>query len=234
MHVLGVFAQEHGHGEAWHGIVVPWMRQQAGFAMDIGVTDAHLRWTVVTETASDANGNGTAPRSARHLSVDSGAGSYPRAQEKLTASAIAAAAPAQESRDGPHARDREDTTFVELGLAAAAPDSEKQPEQPHLEDLVRGAVRRDVAWQFQPYDGGNATWQAAAQRWHQHRRRTNQLLGVASTDPSGPREPSPHCLQVARRQGAGVLEQRLRAALRRLWDTTHYRSWIRPVCRRGR
>ena len=47
MHVLGVFAQEHGHGEAWHGIVVPWMRQQAGFAMDVGVTESGLpEWSV--------------------------------------------------------------------------------------------------------------------------------------------------------------------------------------------
>ena len=35
------------------------------------------------------------------------------------------------------------------------------------------------------------TWQAAAQRRHSHRRRTNALLGVASIDLSGPHEATP-------------------------------------------
>ena len=46
-------------------------------------------------------------------------------------------------------------------------------------------------WQYIPYKKESATWQAAGQRRHQHRRRTNTLLGVASVDLSGPHVATP-------------------------------------------
>eukprot|EP00959_Pyramimonas_sp_CCMP1952_P044739 934650-Pyramimonas_sp.AAC.1 len=50
---------------------------------------------------------------------------------------------------------------------------------PCVEDLVTGTLTDDP-WQFRPYDKASSTWQAAAQRRHQHRRRTNTLIGTAS------------------------------------------------------
>ena len=41
------------------------------------------------------------------------------------------------------------------------------------------------------FDNKSSLWQAAAQRRHSHRRRTNALLGVASIDLSGPHEATP-------------------------------------------
>ena len=46
-------------------------------------------------------------------------------------------------------------------------------------------------WQFKSYARQSASWQAAAQRRDQHRRRTNALVGTASVDLSGPHEPTP-------------------------------------------
>ena len=64
------------------------------------------------------------------------------------------------------------------------------PEAPSVVDLVNGIVPT-TPWQFNPYDRKVATWLAAAQRRHMHRRRSNALLGVASVDLSGPHEPTP-------------------------------------------
>ena len=61
-----------------------------------------------------------------------------------------------------------------------------------LEDLVAGAIPEEGAlWQFQPHGAGQALWQSAGQRRHQHRRRTNNIVGCASVDLSGPHQPTP-------------------------------------------
>ena len=73
------------------------------------------------------------------------------------------------------------------------PDGQTGPtesEPTSLADLVSGKVP-DCPWQFNPYDRKSSTWLAAAQRRHQHRRRSNVLLGVAAVDLSGPHEPTP-------------------------------------------
>ena len=72
------------------------------------------------------------------------------------------------------------------GVAASATKDMK----PKVEDLVTTKISEDP-WQYKPFDSASATWQAAAQRRHQHRRRTNALLGIASVDLSGPHEPTP-------------------------------------------
>ena len=59
-----------------------------------------------------------------------------------------------------------------------------------VQDLVTGTVATSP-WQFGQYDRRSSTWLSAAQRRHQHRRRSNALLGVASVDLSGPHEASP-------------------------------------------
>ena len=59
-----------------------------------------------------------------------------------------------------------------------------------LEQLLVGELAK-TTWQYQPYDRDSATWLAAAQRRHMHRRRGNVLTGVASIDLSGPHEPTP-------------------------------------------
>ena len=46
-------------------------------------------------------------------------------------------------------------------------------------------------WQFCPHDAGQALWQAAGQRRHQHHRRTNKLVGTASVDLTGPHQGTP-------------------------------------------
>ena len=50
---------------------------------------------------------------------------------------------------------------------------------------------KDDPWQSKRYDKGSALWQAAAQRRHLHRRRTDASIGVCSVDLSGPHEPTP-------------------------------------------
>ena len=45
---------------------------------------------------------------------------------------------------------------------------------------------------YRVYESGNATWMAAAQRRHQHRRRTGEILGTASVVLSGPHEATPN------------------------------------------
>ena len=59
-----------------------------------------------------------------------------------------------------------------------------------LTDLVSGVVPANP-WQFNPYDRDSTTWLAAAQRRHQHRRRSNAMFGVAAVDLSGPHEATP-------------------------------------------
>ena len=59
-----------------------------------------------------------------------------------------------------------------------------------MTDLITG-TQQTQPWQFKPYDRQSSTWLAAAQRRHQHRRRSNALLGVASVDLSGPHEATP-------------------------------------------
>ena len=62
-----------------------------------------------------------------------------------------------------------------------------------IEDLIVGDAPEgpEHMWQFNPYGRDSSTWLAAAQRRHQHRRRSNESLGVASVDLSGPHEPTP-------------------------------------------
>ena len=76
------------------------------------------------------------------------------------------------------------------GPEVEGPTSETGGEQASVADLVSGRVP-DSPWQFNPYDRNSSTWLAAAQRRHQHRRRSNALLGVAAVDLSGPHEPTP-------------------------------------------
>ena len=66
---------------------------------------------------------------------------------------------------------------------------QSEPEV-RVEDIIKGTLDEEP-WQFRPYDNSSATWLAAAQRRHQHRRRTNALLGTAAVDLSGPHEPTP-------------------------------------------
>ena len=63
-------------------------------------------------------------------------------------------------------------------------------EELDAKDLFGGSLAK-TPWRYQGYRSDSATWLAAAQRRHSHRRRTNALLGVGSVDLSGPREPTP-------------------------------------------
>ena len=68
-------------------------------------------------------------------------------------------------------------------------------EKAHLEpamlaDEIVGKLA-DEPWQFAPYDKGDMSWLAAAQRRHMHRRRGNASIGVASVDLSGPHIATP-------------------------------------------
>ena len=68
----------------------------------------------------------------------------------------------------------------------------QRPPETTVTDLITGTLPdQDGQWQFQPFDGASATWLAAAQRRHMHRRRLNASTGVASVDLSGPHEPTP-------------------------------------------
>ena len=77
----------------------------------------------------------------------------------------------------PHASDTEEPAAGEDKLIGLA-------------DLVVGELPT-APWQLNPYARESASWLAAAQRRHQHRRRSNALLGVAAVDLSGPHEPTP-------------------------------------------
>ena len=77
-----------------------------------------------------------------------------------------------------------------MASAKATGSEEEQGEVPKVEDLIVGSVPEEP-WQYRPFGNESATWQAAAQRRHAHRRRTNVLLGIASVDLSGPHEPTP-------------------------------------------
>ena len=59
-----------------------------------------------------------------------------------------------------------------------------------LGDLVQGELSQE-AWQYTSYHKECASWLAAAQRRHMHRRRGNQLSSVVAIDLSGPHEPTP-------------------------------------------
>ena len=56
---------------------------------------------------------------------------------------------------------------------------------------MTGKLPAKNQWQFCPHDAGQALWQAAGQRRHQHYRRTNKLVGTASVDLSGPHQGTP-------------------------------------------
>ena len=73
-------------------------------------------------------------------------------------------------------------------LVAASTSSTVQDKT--VQDLITTELVEDP-WQYVPYKKGSATWQAAGQRRHQHKRRTNTLLGVASVDLSGPHVATP-------------------------------------------
>ena len=69
--------------------------------------------------------------------------------------------------------------------------AEGQHQEPvRLGDAVKGELEKEP-WQFMPYKSGDATWLHAAQRRHQHRRRPNATIGVASVDLSGPHVATP-------------------------------------------
>lgn len=79
-----------------------------------------------------------------------------------------------------------------------------------LSDLLRGDLAPGT-WQYTQYDRDNATWLAAAQRRHAHRRRENVLTGVASVDLSGPHEPTPRTgYQIGQHPGRYFLVMTLR------------------------
>ena len=69
-----------------------------------------------------------------------------------------------------------------------AEDAHRAPVQ--LSEIVKGQLEKEP-WQFQPYTAGDATWLHAAQRRHQHRRRPNSTIGVASVDLNGPHVATP-------------------------------------------
>ena len=59
-----------------------------------------------------------------------------------------------------------------------------------LTDLLRGDLAPHT-WQYKQYESESATWLAAGQRRHMHRRRLNTMTSVASVDLSGPHDPTP-------------------------------------------
>ena len=69
-------------------------------------------------------------------------------------------------------------------------DEAAHREPATLSEEIVGKLANEP-WQFAPYDKGDITWLAAAQRKHQHRRRTNPTVGVASVDLSGPHIATP-------------------------------------------
>ena len=86
-----------------------------------------------------------------------------------------------------HEEDKEDASPVEQKPEDSNEEGNKTGE---IEDLFVGKLSKK-SWQYREYQSGNATWMAAAQRRHQHRRRTGEILGTASVDLSGPHEPTP-------------------------------------------
>ena len=64
-------------------------------------------------------------------------------------------------------------------------------ETTDIETWVVGKMPSQNQWQFCPHEAGQALWQAAGQRRHQHHRRTNKLVGTASVDLSGPHQGTP-------------------------------------------
>ena len=83
------------------------------------------------------------------------------------------------------------TTEVAHRKAEADPEATTVVEQQlQAKDLFQGSLAQ-TPWQYQGYRPDSATWLAAAQRRHAHRRRTNSLLGIGSVDLSGPHEPTP-------------------------------------------
>ena len=78
--------------------------------------------------------------------------------------------------------------FDQDGRDDFAVDDEKTTD---IETWVAGKMPAQNQWQFCPHDVGQALWQAAGQRRHQHHRRTNKLVGTASVDLSGPHQGTP-------------------------------------------
>ena len=121
----------------------------------------------------------------------------PGAPPTVNSSGVPAAEAAQEDQESPGtssglgtAAGNEDQVREDPGrLAPPRPDG-VGPPAPELTQLVAGVVPQRP-WQFSPYSRDSSTWLAAAQRRHQHRRRSNALLGVASVDLSGPHDPTP-------------------------------------------
>ena len=64
-------------------------------------------------------------------------------------------------------------------------------ETTEIETWVVGKIPTQNQWQYCPHEAGQALWQAAGQRRHQHHRRTNKLVGTASVDLSGPHQGPP-------------------------------------------
>ena len=94
---------------------------------------------------------------------------------------------AEAYHDSDHEEDKENASPVEQ---KPEDSNEEDNKTGNIEDLFVGQLWKKP-WQYREYQSGNATWMAAAQRRHQHRRRTGEILGTASVDLSGPHEPTP-------------------------------------------
>ena len=202
---LRVHAHQQGRQQSWEAIVSPWLRQHPQLQLHEVSADAELHWSVV-ESCCGSSSRSARPRvadSVQDLSREVTAVSTATFAEtrKINTATITDTAESPTKPEWEAAStimkqllNEAETVIQELRLerlSRAAP-AVALHEATCVEDLVKGELNsEDKAWQYKPYDNSSATWQAAAQRKHQHRRRTNQLIGTASVDLSGPHEPTP-------------------------------------------
>ena len=181
---LKLLALRQGLGSSWENIVGPWLTQHP--QMDkVPDPSSHLASSACTSSPSACTSSPSACTSSTSVSYDQqpARSVVERPRATIAVRAAPGLADGQAAVAEPVAAEAPDAAVAEPVAAESEP-----PER--VEDLLRGDIADDP-WQYKPYKAGNASWMAAAQRKHSHRRRTNQLLGVASVDLSGPHEPTP-------------------------------------------
>ncbi len=208
---LKVHAKRQGRREVWDQIVTPWIQQHQQLKLKELEVDAELHLAVVKikPRASEVAAVGASSQSPRPR-VSRDGEQVPNSSEplkriennksELEERKNVCCKCASHGTDAWSPRPRVSRDSVSVSMPRAAPGtvveessqtSDEQPKsEPRVQDIVKGTLKEDP-WQFKPYDKASATWLAAAQRRHQHRRRTNAVLGTAAVDLSGPHEPTP-------------------------------------------
>ena len=196
---LRVLAESQGRMGAWETIITPWAKlhqiqiqfKSVQTGADAGLQSEMVAVPVKSQPAEGTGGNGMPIAAGGVDSGTSASSNGPYLTEKCAVSQSPRPRVSRDSETGTKSfTDQPTPQQPDQPPPHDTPQQAQQDSHLGVKDLVSGKLD-PKPWQYQPYDRQSASWQAAAQRRHQHRRRTNALIGTASVDLSGPHEPTP-------------------------------------------